>query len=281
MATATTHNAQELEQMRAVCQLAAETLLMVGEHIRPGLSTEDINTLVHDYTVSHGARPAPLHYRGFPKSVCTSVNEVICHGIPGPRVLRDGDIVNVDVTPVLPSVDGWHGDTNATFYVGEPSPEAKRVVEVARECLERGIAAVKPGATLGDVGWAIQQYAEGQGCSVVREYCGHGIGRRFHSEPSVRHYGQPGTGLRLRRGMTFTIEPMINLGDHRCAHLDDGWTVLTRDGALSAQFEHTVVVTRRGVEVLTARRAPLRNSEDLPWAKLGPLASFAPSPRDD
>ena len=195
--------------------------------------------------------------------------------LPKDTVLKDGDILNVDVTPVLPAVGGWHGDTNATFYIGQPSADARHVVEVARECLERGIAAVQPGAALGDIGWAIQHHAESNGCSVVREYTGHGIGRRFHSEPAVRHYGLPGTGLRLRRGMTFTIEPMINLGGHACRHLDDGWTVLTRDGSLSAQFEHTVVVTRRGCEVLTARGAPLRGSEDVPWARLGPLASYA------
>ncbi len=274
MAKATTHNAKELQELRAACKLAADTLLMVGENLRPGMTTEDVNTLVHEYTLAHGARPAPLNYRGFPKSVCTSVNDVICHGIPGARVLKDGDILNVDVTPVLPADDGWHGDTNATFYIGEPSDEAKHVVEVARECLELGIAAVKPGAALGDIGWAIQRHAEANGCSVVREYTGHGIGRRFHSEPAVRHFGQPGTGLRLRRGMTFTIEPMINLGRHPCRLLDDGWTVLTRDGSLSAQFEHTVVVTRRGVEVLTARDAVLKGSEDVPWARLGPVASF-------
>jgi methionyl aminopeptidase len=267
-------NARELDEMRAACQLAARTLLMVGEQLRPGMTTEDVNTLVHDYTIARGARPAPLNYRGFPKSVCTSVNEVICHGIPGPLVLRDGDILNVDVTPVLPAKGGWHGDTNATFYIGQPSADARHVVEVARESLERGIAAVAPGNTLGDIGWAIQSYAEEQGCSVVREYCGHGIGRQFHCEPSVRHYGQPGTGLRLKRGMIFTIEPMINLGGHACAHLDDGWTVLTRDGSLSAQFEHTVVVTRQGCEVLTRRDAVLRHSEDVPWARLGPLASY-------
>jgi methionyl aminopeptidase len=276
MAKATIHNANEIEQLRAVGKLAADTLLMVGDRLRPGMTTEDVNTLVHEFTVQAGARPAPLNYRGFPKSVCTSVNDVICHGIPSPRVLRDGDILNVDVTPVLPAVGGWHGDTNATFYIGEPSEQARHVVEVARECLELGIAAVEPGATLGDIGWAIQRHAERNDCSVVRDYTGHGIGRRFHSEPAVRHYGQPGTGLRLRRGMTFTIEPMINLGGHGCRLLDDGWTVLTRDGALSAQFEHTVVVTRRGVEVLTARDRPLKGSEDVPWARLGPLASFVP-----
>ncbi len=274
MAKATIHNAREIEELRVACRLAADTLLMVGEHLRPGMTTQDVNTLVHEFTIAHGARPAPLGYRGFPRSVCTSVNDVICHGIPDPTVLRDGDILNVDVTPVMPAVGGWHGDTNATFYIGEPSAQARQVVEVARECLELGIAAVKPGAALGDIGWAIQRHAEANGCSVVREYTGHGIGRRFHSEPAVRHYGQPGVGLRLRRGMTFTIEPMINLGAHACRHLDDGWTVLTRDGSLSAQFEHTVVVTRQGVDVLTARSAPLKGSEDVPWARLGPLASY-------
>jgi methionyl aminopeptidase len=276
MAKGTTHNAKEIEQMRAVGKLAADTLLMVGDQLRPGMTTEEVNTLVHEFTIQAGARPAPLNYRGFPKSVCTSINDVICHGIPGGQVLRDGDILNVDVTPVLPAVGGWHGDTNATFYIGEPSEQAKHVVEIARECLELGIAAVEPGAALGDIGWAIQRHAEQNGCSVVRDYTGHGIGRRFHSEPAVRHYGQPGTGMRLRRGMTFTIEPMINLGNYGCRLLDDGWTVLTRDGSLSAQFEHTVVVTRRGVEVLTARDRPLKGSEDVPWARLGPLASFVP-----
>jgi len=276
MANATIHNARQIDEMRVACKLAADTLLMVGEHLRPGMSTDDVNTLVHEYTLAHDARPAPLNYRGFPKSVCTSLNSVICHGIPGSRVLQDGDILNVDVTPVLPAKRGWHGDTNATFYIGEPSDDARHVVETARVCLELGIATVKPGASLGDIGWAIQRYAQEQDCSVVREYCGHGIGQEFHSQPSVRHYGQPGTGLRLRRGMTFTIEPMINLGTYGCKLLDDGWTVLTRDGALSAQFEHTIVVTRHGCEVLTARSAPLKGSEDVPWAKLGPLASYVP-----
>ena len=274
MAKATTHNARELDEMRVACLLAAETLLMVGENLQPGMTTDDVNTLVHEFTLRRGARPAPLGYRGFPKSVCTSLNDVICHGIPDGTVLKNGDILNVDVTPVLPARGGWHGDTNATFYIGEPSADARHLVEVARECLERGIAVVQPGATIGDIGWAIQDHAESNGCSVVREYTGHGIGRKFHSEPTVRHFGRPGAGLRLRRGMTFTIEPMINLGGPACRHLDDGWTVLTRDGALSAQFEHTVVVTRRGAEVLTARSAPLKHSEDRPWARLGPLASY-------
>ncbi len=266
----------EVQSMRRVGRLAAETLVEVSKIIRPGITTQDIDDLVHEFTIRRGARPAPLNYKGFPKSVCTSVNEVVCHGIPGPRVLTDGDIVNVDVTPVLPARGGFHGDTNATFYVGEPSPEARRVVEVARVCLELGIQQARPGARLGDIGAAIQEYAESMGCSVVREYCGHGIGRAFHTEPSVPHYGTRGSGLRLRRGMAFTIEPMINLGGHPIDHLDDGWTVITADGTLSAQFEHTVLITKRGCEVLTRRSAPLASSEDKPWAELGPLSCFIP-----
>jgi len=268
-------SARDLEKMRAACQLAADTLVMVGEHIRPGITTDDINTLVHEYTLAHGARPSPLGYHGFPKSVCTSVNEVVCHGIPGARVLADGDIVNVDVTSYLPAKDGFHGDTSATFYVGEPSEGAKKVVEIARHCLELGIAVVKDGARLGDIGAAIQEYAEAQGCSVVRDYVGHGIGRQFHTAPQVAHYGTRGAGKRVKSGMVFTIEPMINLGDYKCEVLQDGWTVLTADRTLSAQFEHTIVVTDRGAEVLTARRAPLKHSEDKPWAKLGPLSTGA------
>ena len=265
----------QLKAMRESCQLAAQTLVEVGRIIRPGLTTEEINTFVHDYTLKAGARPAPLNYHGFPKSVCTSVNDVICHGIPGPRVLEDGDIVNVDVTPVLPNTHrGWHGDTNATFYVGEPSEETKHLVEVTRECLERAIAVVKHGAYVGDIGAAIQAYAEANGCSVVRDYTGHGIGRTFHCEPSIPHFGIRGEGVRLKKGMCFTIEPMINLGAPGVRHLDDGWTALTSDGSLSAQFEHTLVVTKEGCEVLTARKELLPNSEDKPWCKLGPLASF-------
>ena len=249
---------------------------MISEHIKPGISTEEINTLVHDYTVKNNAIPAPLNYRGFPKSVCTSINEVVCHGIPGEQVLKDGDIINVDVTPIFPRRRGYHGDTSATFYVGTPSHKTRHVVEVARQSLEIGIAEVRPGATLGDIGAAIQTFVESKGCSVVRDYTGHGIGRRFHTEPSVPHYGIPGTGTVLRPGMTFTIEPMVNLGTFEIDHLDDGWTVLTRDRALSAQFEHTIVVTRGGCEVLTRRSALLKHSEDVPWAKLGPLSSFIP-----
>ena len=268
-------SARDLEKMRAACQLAADTLVMVGEKLRVGMSTDEINTLVHEYTLAHGARPSPLGYHGFPKSVCTSVNEVVCHGIPGGQVLKDGDIVNVDVTSYLPAKDGFHGDTSATFYVGEPSEAAKKVVEVARRSLEIGISVVKDGTRLGDIGAAIQEYAEGEGCSVVRDYVGHGIGRQFHTAPQVAHYGTRGAGKRVKSGMVFTIEPMINLGDYKCQVLEDNWTVLTADRSLSAQFEHTIVVTDRGCEVLTARKAPLKHSEDKPWALLGPLATGA------
>jgi methionyl aminopeptidase len=259
-----------VERMREACKLAAETLVMVGRHVHPGISTDAINTLVHDFTIARGAWPSPLNYKGFPKSVCTSVNEVVCHGIPGKRVLHAGDIVNVDVTSYFPKVDGFHGDTSATFYVGEPSPDAKRVVEVSRRCLELGIAEVGPGKRIGDIGAAIQEYAEGKGCSVVRDYVGHGIGREFHTAPQVPHYGKRDTGKRLKPGMIFTIEPMINIGHFATEVLEDDWTVITSDGSLSAQFEHTVLVTDTGCEVLTARRELLRNSEDVPWAVLGP-----------
>jgi methionyl aminopeptidase len=271
-----------LARMREACQLAADTLVMVGKHLAPGMTTEDINTLVHDYTIKHGAWPSPLNYHGFPKSVCTSVNEVVCHGIPGKRVLKDGDIVNVDVTSYYPAKNGFHGDTSATFYVGTPSDAAKLVTEVSRMCLELGIAEVREGARIGDIGAAIQQYAHAQGCSVVRDYVGHGIGREFHTAPQVPHYGKRGDGKRMKAGMVFTIEPMINFGSYECERLDDEWTVITADGSLSAQFEHTIVVTKTGCEVLTARKEPLKHSEDAAWARLGPLscpAASASSPR--
>lgn len=261
--------------MRQACQLAADTLVMVGKNLRSGMTTEEINTLVHEFTLAHGARPATLGYRGFPKSTCTSLNEVICHGIPGPQVIKDGDIINVDITSVLPAENGFFGDCSATFYVGEPSEEARHVVEVARHSLELGIAQVKHGARLGDIGAAIQSYAEAQGCSVVRDYVGHGIGRKFHMPPNVPHFGRRGSGPRLRAGMVFTIEPMINLGTYQTELLEDEWTVVTRDRQLSAQFEHTLLVTRQGCEVLTRRSEPLLNSEDKPWAKLGPLSTAA------
>lgn len=264
---------REIEAMRAVGQLAGESLCLVASLIRPGVTTEEINKFVHQDTLKKGARPAPLNYRGggggppFPKSVCTSVNEVVCHGIPGNYVLKEGDIINVDITHLY---KGFHGDTSATFYVGRRlSDGAKRVTEVARRSLELGIEQVRPGGRLGDIGAAIQEFAEKQGCSVVRDFVGHGIGRRFHDEPKVSHYGQRGTGIRLRPGMTFTIEPMINLGAYEVELLDDEWTAVTADGSLSAQFEHTVLVTETGVEVLTRRDRVLENSEIFPEYFIG------------
>jgi methionyl aminopeptidase len=270
----------EIDEMRLSCQLAAEVLCMVGRELKVGMTTQQIDVLVHDYTVSHGAYPSPLHYGGnstrppFPKSVCTSVNEVVCHGIPGPYVLKDGDVINVDVTTLLPAKKGFHGDTSATFYVGEPTAAVKHLVEVTRECLELGISVVKPGARVGDIGAIIQEHAERKGCSVVEEYTGHGIHRVFHDEPTIYHVGRAGTGTVLKKGMTFTIEPMINLGRRHIEHLDDQWTVITADRAPSAQFEHTLLVTRNGCEVLTARKEVLANSEDVEWARVGPLSSF-------
>ncbi len=238
----------EVEMMRRAGLLALETLEKVEAIIKPGITTDDINTLVHDHTLASHARPAPLNYRGFPKSVCVSVNEVICHGIPGPRVLEEGDIVNVDVTPIL---NDLYADANKMFFVGTPSPDAVKIVDVARRCLKAGIAIVRPGNTIGDIGWAIQEIAEGEGCSVVREFVGHGVGFEFHEPPQVPHFGQPGAGIKLVPGMVFTIEPMINLGGRYLKILDDQWTAITADGSLSAQFEQTVLVTETGVESLT------------------------------
>jgi methionyl aminopeptidase len=249
---------KEIELMRMAGRLAARTLDAVGPLIVPGISTREIDEFVHRDTLRLGCIPAPLNYRGFPKSCCTSVNEVICHGIPSDRVLQAGDIVNVDVTHIY---EGFHGDTSATFYVGDVSDSARHVTEVSRLCLQLGIDQVRPGARLGDIGAAIQEYAEAQGCSVVRAFVGHGIGRRFHEDPQVSHVGQRGRGARLKPGMTFTLEPMINLGGFEVRILDDEWTAVTADGTLSAQFEHTVLVTLTGVEVLTARTEPLQNSE--------------------
>ena len=206
-----------------------------------------------------------MNYKGFPKSVCTSVNECVCHGIPGAYTLKDGDIINIDVTTYLPAQRGFHGDTSVTFYVGTPSPVARHVTEVARQALEIGINAVKPGRYTGDIGHAIQTFVESKGCAVVRDFTGHGIGRKFHAPPTIQHYGVPGGGVKIRRGMTFTIEPMVNVGSHEVEILADGWTVLSRDRSLSAQFEHTVLVTKNGVDVLTRRDAVLPNSEDLEW----------------
>jgi methionyl aminopeptidase len=251
-------SSREIALMREVGRLAADTLVRVGPMIRPGITTEDINTFVHRDTLEKGAIPAPLNYMGFPKSVCTSINEVVCHGIPGSQVLEEGDIINVDVTHIY---NGYHGDTSATFYVGEPSEEAKLVTEVSRRSLELAIAEVRPGARLGDIGAAIQEFAEARGCSVVTDFVGHGIGRKFHEEPKVLHVGTRGRGIRLKPGMIFTIEPMINLGVADVEILDDEWTAVTVDGRLSAQFEHTILVTEDGYEILTARAEPLVNSE--------------------
>jgi methionyl aminopeptidase len=255
----TIKSAREVALMREAGKVAVATLMGVDDLIKPGVTTEAINKFVHEDTLERGARPAPLNYQGFPKSVCTSVNEVVCHGIPNEEeVLENGDIINVDVTSIY---KGYHGDTSVTFYVGEPSPDAKHVTEVSRRCLELGIAQVREGARLGDIGAAIQEFAEGQGCSVVRAFVGHGIGRIFHEPPQVSHVGTSGQGLRLKAGMCFTIEPMINLGNHDVEILEDNWTAVTRDGTLSAQFEHTLVVTKKGCEVLTKRPRPLKNSE--------------------
>jgi methionyl aminopeptidase len=240
--------ATDIEAIRKAGELVVRTLEMVAARIRPGIRTDDINTWVHEFTLKHGGVPAPLNYRGFPKSVCVSVNEVICHGIPGDRALADGDIVNVDVTTIL---DGYYADANKTYFVGEPGPDQRKIVAVARECLRRGMEVVKPGNTLGDIGWAIQLHAESQGCSVVREFVGHGVGLDFHEAPQIPHFGQPGTGIALIPGMVFTIEPMINLGRKELRILDDDWTAVTRDGSLSAQFEQTVLVTAEGCESLT------------------------------
>jgi methionyl aminopeptidase len=245
-------NIDEIEKMRIAGRLAAEVLEIIEPHVREGVTTGELDRICHDHIVDvQGAIPAPLNYRGFPKSICTSLNHVICHGIPGDRVLKDGDILNIDVTIIK---DGYHADTSSMFLIGNPSILARRLVNVARECLYLGIDAVKPGAHLGDIGAAIQKHAESHHFSVVREYCGHGIGVGFHEEPQVLHYGKPGTGIELIPGMIFTIEPMINAGTYYTKVLPDGWTVVTKDHKLSAQWEHTILVTEDGCEVLTRRK---------------------------
>ena len=241
----------EIAKMRIAGRLAADVLHMIAPHVKPGVSTDHLNTLCHDYiTNEQQATPAPLNYHGFPKSICTSVNHQVCHGIPSDKILKNGDIINIDITVIK---DGFHGDTSKMFYVGEASIKARRVCEVAYQCLVKGIKQVKPGATLGDIGHVIQTHAEASGCSVVREYCGHGIGRIFHEDPQVLHYGKPGTGLKLEQGMIFTIEPMINIGKREIKLLPDKWTVVTKDHSLSAQWEHTLLVTPTGVDILTIR----------------------------
>ncbi|MGH8122379.1 MAG: type I methionyl aminopeptidase [Rudaea sp.] len=241
---------EQIEKMRIAGRLAADVLEMIAPHVKPGISTEELDTLCHDYIVNvQQAVPANVGYKGFPKTVCTSVNHVICHGIPSPgKILKDGDIVNIDVTVIK---DGWHGDTSRMYYVGKPDVRAQRLCTVTFEAMMLGIGVVRPGATLGDIGNAIQKHVEGNGFSVVREYCGHGIGQIYHEDPQVLHYGHRGVGLRLEKGMTFTVEPMVNAGKPQTRLLPDGWTVVTRDHSLSAQWEHTVTVTDDGVEILT------------------------------
>lgn len=239
---------QDIDGIRSAGRLVLETLELVESKIAPGMRTEEINTIVHEFTLKNNATPAPLDYRGFPKSVCVSVNEVVCHGIPGDRILADGDIANIDVTSILM---GYYADANKTYFVGTPGPEASKIVNVTRECLKRGMAMVKPGNTIGDIGWAIQTYAEAQGCSVVREFVGHGVGLDFHEAPQIPHFGQKGQGVKLIPGMVFTVEPMINFGKKDLKVLEDNWTAVTRDKSLSAQFEQTILVTSNGFESLT------------------------------
>ncbi len=251
---------EEIEKMRVAGRLAADVLQMIRPYVKPGVTTEELDRICHDYIVNEQkAIPAPLNYRGFPKSICTSVNHQICHGIPGPKKLKEGDIVNIDVTVIK---DGFHGDTSRMFFVGTPSIQARRLVRVTYEAMVRGIRMVRPGVRLGDIGHAIQKYVESHNYSVVREYCGHGIGREFHEEPQVLHYGRPGTGMELVPGMTFTIEPMVNAGKRHSKVLADGWTVVTKDRSLSAQWEHTVLVTEDGFEVLTL--APGETLDEMP-----------------
>jgi methionyl aminopeptidase len=245
----TIKNSEEIEKMRVAGRLAARVLDMVEIEVKPGVTTDHLNTICHEFIVNQlNAIPAPLNYRGFPKSICTSVNNVICHGIPSDKVLKNGDIINIDVTVIK---DDFHGDTSRMFYVGEPSIRAKRLCDICYESMHMGIEAVKPGVQLGDIGHIIQQHAEINGFSVVREYCGHGIGRVFHEDPQVLHYGNPGTGLEISKGMTFTVEPMLNAGKKETRLLGDNWTVVTRDRSLSAQWEHTILVTDDGHEILT------------------------------
>lgn len=239
----------EIDKMRIAGRLGGEVLKMIRPHVKPGISTSELDRICHDYIVNEQqAIPAPLNYRGFPKSICTSINHVVCHGIPGDKVIKKGDAVNIDVTVIK---DGFHGDTSKMFFAGTPTVAAERLARISHECLKIGIEMVKPGVHLGDIGHAIQQHAESHHCSIVREYCGHGIGREFHEDPQVLHYGKPGTGMKLEAGMTFTIEPMVNAGKRHTKLLPDGWTVVTKDHSLSAQWEHTILVTDSGHEVLT------------------------------
>lgn len=249
---------EEIEKMRVAGRLAADVLDMIGPSVQAGVTTDELDRICHDFIVEQqNAIPAPLNYRGFPKSICTSVNHQVCHGIPGGKRLKNGDIVNIDVTVIK---DGFHGDTSKMFFVGEPSIHARRLAEITYECLRIGIEMVRPGMRLGDIGYAIQRHAESNHYTIVREFCGHGIGREFHEEPQVLHYGAPGTGFELSEGMTFTIEPMVNAGKRHIKILGDNWTVVTKDHKLSAQWEHTILVTADGFEVLTKR------DEEAPFA---------------
>ena len=276
----TIKTAEDIAGMRVAGRLASEVLDMLVPHVKPGISTEQIDQIAHDYMVNvQGTVPAPLNYAPpgyvpYPKSICTSVNHCVCHGIPNDRVLKNGDIVNIDITVI--TKDGWHGDTSRMFIVGEGSIAAKRLCSLTYEAMWKGIAKVKPGARLGDIGYAIQSFAEGQGFSIVREFCGHGIGRKFHEEPQVLHYGRPGTLEELVPGMIFTVEPMINAGRREIRELGDGWTIVTKDRSLSAQWEHTVVVTETGVEVLTVS-AGSPEVPEFARAALAAAASTAPA----
>ena len=234
--------------MRRAGKLASQTLDFITPYVKAGVTTDELNTLCHNFIIEHKAIPAPLNYRGFPKSICTSINHVVCHGIPGDKKLITGDIINIDVTVI---VDGWHGDTSRMFSIGKIGLRAEKLIEATYEGMMRGIDVVKPGATLGDIGHAIQSFVEKKGFSVVRDFCGHGVGKIFHSAPNVVHYGKPGEGIVLREGMFFTIEPMINAGKYQIKILEDGWTAVTRDRSLSAQYEHTLGVTATGHEIFT------------------------------
>ena len=244
----TLYKPEDAAPMRAAGRLAAAALDMIGAHVRPGITTIELDRICHDYILAHGATPAPLNYRGYPKSVCISINHVVCHGIPGERRLEMGDVLNIDVTVIL---DGWFGDSSRMYCAGPPSTKARNLIEVTYEALMRGVNVVRPGATFGDIGHAIQVYVEANRFSVVRDFCGHGLGRVFHAAPNVLHFGRPGEGPVLKPGMFFTIEPMVNAGRPEVKILDDGWTAVTRDRSLSTQFEHTVGVTETGVEIFT------------------------------
>ena len=250
----TIHEPEDFAGMRAAGRLAAETLDMIADHVRPGVTTGTLDRLCHEFITAHNAVPAPLNYRGYPKSICTSINHVVCHGIPGERKLENGDVLNIDVTVIL---DGWHGDTSRMYAAGTASTRARNLIDVTYEAMLRGVRVVRPGATLGDVGYAIQAFVEGHGFSVVRDFCGHGIGRRFHEPPNVLHFGRPGEGPVLQPGMFFTIEPMVNAGRPEVKVLEDGWTAVTRDRSLSAQFEHMIGVTGTGCEIFTLSPAGL------------------------